>query len=313
MMKLKAKALRPGATIGVVAPASPVTPERIEYGLQWLRDHGYRVVTGPHLFAQRGYLAGTDRERASDLLEMFARPEVEAIFCARGGYGTPRLLSLLDYDLIRENPKILLGYSDVTALHLAIQRQTGLVTFHGPMVESDPQVGFVDYNWLGVLRAIAAPSPLGLVENPPAGPALRVIRGGRAQGPLVGGNLSLICATMGTPYEIDTRGKILFLEDVGEAPYRMDRMLNQLLLAGKLQAASGIVIGESVGCEQAPGDRPSLTLYEVLADLLSSLGKPVLYGLAIGHGFYKATLPLGVEAVLDATAGHLEVIEPAVV
>jgi muramoyltetrapeptide carboxypeptidase len=244
---------------------------------------------------------------------MFARPEVEAIFCARGGYGTPRLLSLLDYDLIRENPKILLGYSDVTALHLAIQRQTGLVTFHGPMVESDPQVGFVDYNWLGVLRAIAAPSPLGLVENPPAGPALRVIRGGRAQGPLVGGNLSLICATMGTPYEIDTRGKILFLEDVGEAPYRMDRMLNQLLLAGKLQAASGIVIGESVGCEQAPGDRPSLTLYEVLADLLSSLGKPVLYGLAIGHGFYKATLPLGVEAVLDATAGHLEVIEPAVV
>lgn len=313
MMKLKAKALRPGATIGVVAPASPVTPERIEYGLQWLRDHGYRIVTGQHLFAQRGYLAGTDQERASDLLEMFARPEVEAIFCARGGYGTPRLLSLLDYDLIRENPKILLGYSDITALHLAIQSQTGLVTFHGPMVESDPQVGFVDYNWRGLLRAIAAPSPLGLVENPPAGPALRVIRGGRAQGPLVGGNLSLICATMGTPYEIDTRGKILFLEDVGEAPYRMDRMLNQLLLAGKLQAASGIVIGESVGCEQTPGDRPSLTLYEVLEDLLPSLGKPVLYGLAVGHGFYKATLPLGVEAVLDATAGHLEVIEPAVV
>ncbi|MCL4424615.1 MAG: LD-carboxypeptidase [Firmicutes bacterium] len=311
MRRIKPTALRSGGTIAVVAPASPVTPDRIEFGLEWLKQQGYQVVSGQHLFDRRGYLAGDDRDRAADLMEMFARRDVDAIFCARGGYGTPRLLDRLDYGLIKRNPKVFLGYSDITGLHLAIQRRTGLVTFHGPMVEADPRVGFIEYNWQGVLKAVTDPRPIGGIQNPPGGPPLRVVAGGKARGRLVGGNLSLISATLGTPYEIDTRARILFLEDVGEAPYRMDRMLNHLLLAGKLQEASGIIIGESVGCEKAAGDRPSLTLLEILEDLLAGLGKPVISGLVVGHGYYKASLPLGVEAVLDADAGSLEVVEAA--
>ncbi len=225
-----------------------------------------------------------------------------------------RLLNRIDWNLIRQNPKFFCGFSDITALHLALQREAGLVTFHGPMVAAFG--GAERYNAAGLRRALQETGPLGEVPWPdPAeagAPRPRTIRPGVAEGRLTGGNLTLIVSLLGTPWEPDFTGRIVLLEDVDEAPYRMDRMLVQLLLAGKLQRAAGILIGDSPTCVQEPPDRPSLTLPEVLEELLGPLGIPVLYGFPCGHGPHRATLPLGVRARLDAEAAALTILEPAV-
>jgi muramoyltetrapeptide carboxypeptidase len=257
-------------------------------------------------------------ERLEDLHAMFRDPEVKAVFALRGGYGSPQLLDRIDYDLIRRHPKIFLGFSDITALHLAIHKRAGLVTFHGPNVAS----GFSAYTQQHFLRALFETAPLGRLTNPPEtnelrpAHALRAIRPGTATGQLTGGNLSLIVATMGTPYEIETRGKIFFIEDVGEEAYRVDRMLTQLRLAGKFDQAAGVIFGECAGC--GPGDyKPSTaipyTLGEVLDNILGGLKIPVLSGLTIGHTTDQLTLPLGLMATLDATKGTLEIKEAGVV
>ena len=307
--QIKPKRLCPGDTIGVIAPASPGDLELFRAGIRWLEEQGFRVELGKTVEQTLGYLAGTDADRAVDINGMFASPTINGIFCLRGGYGTMRLLDLLDYELIRNNPKIFVGYSDITALHLSIGQRTGLVTFHGPMVASDMGKGLSEYTGDSFFRAITIAKPLGTVTNPPEILPPVFIAPGKAQGYLIGGNLSLIVSTLGTPYEIDTCGKILCLEEVGEAPYRIDRMLTQLLLAGKLQDAAGIVVAVCQGCDM--DDPPSLTLEEVLRDRLGDLHKPVLYNLHFGHTGEKATLPLGVMAVLDSEIGGLEVIESA--
>ena len=307
--QIKPKRLCPGDTIGVIAPASPGESEFLMAGVLWLEQQGFRVRLGKTVEQNQGYLAGSDADRASDINGMFSSPEIDGIFCLRGGYGTMRLLNLLDYDCIRTHPKVFIGYSDITALHLSIGQRTGLVTFHGPMVASDMGKGLSEYTLDSFCRAMTASEPLGAMSNPPLSPPPVFIAPGRAQGNLIGGNLSLIVSTLGTPYEINTRGKILCLEEVGEVPYRIDRMLTQLLLAGKLQDAAGIVVAACADCDK--DDSPGFTLEEVLQDRLGGLNKPVLYNLHFGHTADKVTLPMGVMAVLDNEIGGLFITETA--
>lgn len=314
---VKPRALRPGDTVGLVAPAS------YTFDLWRLEDAAARVQAlglvpkfGRHVRGRRGFLSGTDDERLADLHEMFSDRAVAAVFALQGGYGTPRLLDRLDYDLIRRNPKILLGYSDITGLHLAISRRSGLVTFHGPNM-----IGRLPPRSLELLKkALFTAEPIGEVTNPEeADPLnvefpLRTVTAGTARGRITGGNLTLVSATMGTPYEIETRNRILLLEDTGEAPYRIDRMLVQLKLAGKLQDAAGIVFGTCTDCDPSRSSfEISFSLSDVLMELLGPLGKPVMAGLLFGHTREKATIPIGVEAELDAGAKRLTIVEAATV
>jgi muramoyltetrapeptide carboxypeptidase len=314
---IKPRALKPGDVVGLVAPASYTFDLwRLDLAAERVRALGLEPRFGKHVRGRRGFLSGTEAERLEDLHAMFADPGVAAIFCIQGGYGTPRLLGGLDYDLIRTHPKILVGYSDITGLHLAIGKKTGLVTFHGPNALG----GWTERSVEHLKKALFVPEPLGLLANPeekdPLNPehVLRTVAPGSARGPLVGGNLTLISATMGTPYEIDTRGRILLLEDIGEAPYRIDRMLVQLELAGKLREAAGIVFGTCTDCGTDKSSfELSLSLSEVLEEILAPLGRPVLAGLLFGHTREKSTIPFGVAAELDAGAKTLTVVEAATV
>ena len=312
---IKPRALRPGDTVGLIAPSSYIFDLwRIEEVAPRLAALGLKSKLGANVRARRGYLAGTEEQRLSDLHAMFADPEVAAVFCLGGGYGTERLLDRIDYGLIRRNPKIFLGYSDITGLHLAFGKLARLVTFHGPVAMSSLPAWTLE----GFKKALFAPAPIGLVGNPPEEDSLapqfprHTIVPGKARGQTVGGNLTLISTTMGTPYEIETKGKILLLEDTGEAPYRIDRMILQLALAGKLAEAAGIVWGTCTDC--APSNSSfeiSLSMSELLDDLLGGLGKPAMAGLVFGHTREKATIPLGVEAELDATARTFTLLEAA--
>jgi len=312
---IKPRVLRPGDTVGLVAPAS------YTFDLWQLDDAAARVEAlglkpkfGKYVRGRRGFLSGTDEERLEDLHAMFADRSVSAVFAIQGGYGTPRLLDRLDYDLIRRNPKILLGYSDITGLHLAIGRKSGLVTFHGPNM-----TGSLPPRTLDLLKkALFVAEPIGELTNPDEPDPLnvefplRTVAPGIARGRIVGGNLTLVSATMGTPYEIETKGRVLFLEDTGEAPYRIDRMLVQLRLAGKLQQAAGIVFGTCTDC--GPGRSSfelSLSLSEVLMEQLGTLGKPVLAGLVFGHTKEMSIVPMGVEAQVNATARRVTILEAA--
>lgn len=315
---IKPKALSPGDTVGLITPSTFVSdPDALANAERTVQYFGLKPKWGRNVRKKLGYAGGTIAERLDDLHAMFSDPEVKAVFPIRGGYGSGQLLDRIDYDLIRRNPKIFLGYSDITAMHLAIQRKSGLVTFHGPVMLS----GFTEYTLAHLRQALFERKPLGRLTNPPdenqlrPKHPLRTVRGGRASGRLIGGNLSLILATMGTPFEIETRGRILFLEDVDEQPYSIDRMLTNLRLAGKLQAAAGIVFGECSDCaprDYKPSFNNTLLLGEVLDEILGGLKVPVLAGLTIGHTPDQLTLPEGVMATLDADKGELTVDESAV-
>ena len=306
----KPRRLSRGDTLGIIAPASSGSPETASSGKRWLESQGFAVEFGKHAADRQGYLAGADEARAADLHDMFSSPHIQGIICLRGGYGTMRLLDLLDYNLIAAHPKVFVGYSDITALHTAIGQRTGLVTFHGPMLESDLAQEIPAYTSQYFLQALTGLAPLGLIGNPPQTYSASFIVPGMAEGRLTGGNLSLIAATMGTPYEIDSTDKILCLEDVGEAPYRIDRLLTQLLLGGKLQSAAGIVVDVFAGCDDEGGNN-SVTVEEVLHDRLGNLDKPVLMNLHFGHTADKVTLPFGIKARLETTEGGLVITETA--
>ena len=313
---VKPRALKPGDTVGLITPSSYIFDVwRIEEVAPRLAALGLKTKLGTNVRARRGFLAGTEEQRLADLHAMFADPEVAAVFCLGGGYGTERLLDRIDYGLIRKNPKIFLGYSDITGLHLAFGKLARLVTFHGPVA----MASLPPWTLEGLKKALFASAPIGVVDNPPEDDPLsphfprHTIVPGKARGQTVGGNLTLISTTMGTPYEIETRGKILLLEDVGEAPYRIDRMILQLGLAGKLAQAAGIVWGTCTDCETSTNSsfELSLSMSEVLDDLLGKLGKPAMAGLVFGHTREKSTIPLGVEAELDATAKTFTILESA--
>ncbi|MHA7138922.1 S66 peptidase family protein [Rossellomorea arthrocnemi] len=288
-MVIKPARLKKGDTIGVIAPASPPKAEPLKKALSFLEELGLDIKLGKSVHKKYGYLAGYDQERIEDIHMMFKDREVKAIICACGGFGTGRIVSQLDYNLIEENPKIFWGYSDITFLHTAIHQQTGLVTFHGPMLSSDIGLSGVhalskkSFEQLFRSEDIEYTNKLSMLET---------VVEGAASGPVIGGNLTLLVSTLGTPFEVDTKGKILFIEDIDEEPYKVDRMMNQLKMAGKFHDASGIIIGDFKNCVPEKREQ-SLTLDEVLKEHILDAGKPALKGFLIGHSSPSIAIPLG--------------------
>ena len=307
---LKPRPLRPGGTIGLVGVSGAMHDRETHFDkmLAAIDRLGFRAIIADSCREQYGYLSGTDAARAKGLNEMFRDDRVDAVVCMRGGYGVTRMLDLVDFDAIRANPKIFLGYSDITALHVALLREAELVTFHGPMPSTE-WTDFDDFSRESMLRALTDPAPLGRIANPP-GVEARCIVPGQCSGQLVGGNLSLVAALCGTPWQLDTRGKILLLEDVGEYIYRLDSMLTQLRLAGMLDACAGVVLGGFTRCTEEYEDY-ACTLEDIVRDIVVPAGKPVLANLMIGHTEKKITVPLGVMCKMDADAGTLEITESA--
>ena len=305
--------LRKGDTIALVSP-SAATDEALSLQLarEAMEALGFKVAPGAHMASRRGHLAGTDAERAGDLNAAFADPGVKAIVCVRGGSGAARLLPLLDYDAVRRNPKVLLGYSDITALHNALLAQAGLVTFHGPIgsgswnrfnVDQFRRV-FLDRELMTYQNAVDAGDELVPRKNRTV-----TLTGGKARGELVGGNLTVLTALAGSPYLPDFSGKILFLEDVSEAPYRVDRMFSTLKLMGALDRIAGFVFGECTDCD--PGDGyGSLTLDQIFEDHIKPLGIPAYRGAMIGHIRQQFIVPVGGRVELDADAGTFRMLEP---
>ncbi len=313
MTILKPHALKKGDVIGIIAPASaPISQERIDKGAEYLEQLGYRVKFGANVRAVRGYLAGTDQERADDINAMFADTSVKAIIAVRGGYGTPRLLHLVDYPLIKKNPKILAGYSDLTALQLAIFRKTGLVTFSGPMSGVEMAKGIDPFTEEHFWRMVTSTKKAGAVHNP-GGLPFECIHKGKTTGVLLGGNLSLISSIVGTPYLPSFKNSILFLEEIEEESYRFDRMLCQLRLAGIIRDANGIVIGELTDVKASDTSKPFLTADEVVNDYFGDVPKPILRNLIYGHVPRKLTIPIGIAASMDASRCSLSFTESAVV
>jgi len=304
---VKPNRLQKGDTVGVIAPASPPDQENLERGIQFLKELGLNVKCGKSVKQVYGYLAGSDQERLADLHEMFLDEEVKGIICARGGYGTGRIASSIDYEMIKKNPKIFWGYSDITFLHTAIQKKTGLVTFHGPMISSD--IGKPETHDLSKegFHQLFQPTELVYTEQYSK---LEAIVEGNAAGPLVGGNLTLLVSTLGTPFEIDTKGKLLFIEDVHEEPREVDRMLNQLYMAGKLEEVSGIVVGDFCDCQ--PKTDLSLPLDEVINHYVKLANKPALSGFQFGHCNPHFAIPLGVHAILNTVEKRL-IVETGIV
>jgi muramoyltetrapeptide carboxypeptidase len=311
---IKPARLKPGATIGLIAPASPPADEKFEKAFANLTAFGFKVKPGEFLHARNGHLAGTDAQRISDIHRAFSDPEVDAVWCVRGGYGCSRLLPDIDYELIQKNPKPLIGYSDITALHLAIYIKTGLVTFHGPVMASDYPENTLQH-FKSVLMDPVAPYVISAPKQDETLPGDEflpyVITPGTAQGPLMGGNLSLLSALAGTPYSPEYAGKMVFIEDVGEQPYRIDRMLTQMLQATDLAKAAGIALGVFYDCK--PKDGASMSLSETLRDRLGNLGIPVMYGIPFGHVAHQATFPYGINAALDTAKQSLTILETAVI
>lgn len=302
----KGKRLKPGDTLGIVAPSGPCKPEQLEKGRAVLEAMGFRLKEADNVQQVRGYLAGTDEARAAGVVQMFGDDGVDGVICLKGGYGAPRMVDLVDVDIIRANPKVFVGYSDITTLHLSFNQKAELITFHGPMVTSDLARSPGTFTLESMARWTME-GEAGTLDNPPEYPRATLCPG-RAEGQLVGGNLNLIAYSIGTSWEIDTEGKILFLEEVEEEPYKIDGMLTQLYNRGKLQQCAGIVLGDWNHCVAEKTD-PSLTLEETLNDMLLRLEVPVMTGLRAGHCEPKLTLPLGAMVALDADACTLTVLE----
>jgi muramoyltetrapeptide carboxypeptidase len=313
---IKPKRLKPGNTIAIVSPSSGIWERReLSQSIEALESMGYHVKLGDHALKRHYYLAGSDEQRAEDLMWAFSDDTVDAIFASQGGYGAARLLKHLDFDMIHQNPKIFMGYSDITSLHLAIAKETGLVTFHGPSALSFGSEAMTPYRMTGIQKAIMLSTPIGVIKRGSLPKAIVKLNGGTAEGALVGGNLSLVCATLGTPWEIDTRGKVLFLEDIEVEPWQMDHLLTHMMNAGKFEDAAAIVIGECKACEpfeHRPGFPNQCSLENLIYEFFEGLEKPVLYGFPIGHTKDLATLPMGVRARVNADDGVFEVIEAGV-
>jgi muramoyltetrapeptide carboxypeptidase len=310
MRIVKPKALGRGDVIGIAAPASPpASEEMLSKGIRYLERLGYRVELGSHIYHKRGYLAGTDEERVSDLHELFANPKVKAIFTVRGGYGAMRLLPLLDLSLIRRNPKILVGYSDITVLQLALFNALGLVTFSGPMVAVEMAEGIRGEAEEQFWKCITSSDPPGSIKI--MARRRKIYRTGTATGRILGGNLSMIAALIGSAYVPTTVNHILILEEVAEKPYRIDRMLQQLGGTPLLGKAKGVVLGSFTDCAPSPGGN-SLSLDQVFQDAFKQYRFPVMGSVRYGHERYSLTIPLGVKVRMDAGRGELTFLESGV-
>lgn len=308
-----ARAAPPGSTIGVVTPGSPPeTRAEVQRGIGWWESKGYRVKLMPGALMEDGWHAGSPEVRASDLQTAFADPEIDAIQTMRGGYGSAQLIPLIDFDAIAETPKVFVGFSDITALHAALYVRAGLATFYGPSLTTVGDPSPSTFTTDSFLRVLAGETT-GPVPEDRDRLTVIPIAGGAASGRLVGGCLVDFIYTIGTSWELDLDGAIFFFEETATAPIRIDRALLYLEQVGKLEGVRRIVVGELAGCEwyEHTSAPRSKTLEDVLDDRLGGLGIPVLYGLPLGHGASLATLPLGVEATIDADALTLTIDEPA--
>lgn len=286
------KPIHPGHTIGIVAPASPFDRKKFEYGIQLLKDRGYQVHVPDEVFHQAGFLAGTDDMRARQINQMFADPKIHAIWCARGGYGSLRILPLIDYSTICAHPKPFVGSSDITALLMALGERCGMPVFHGPMIisfaDSDEETRHTAFDIFHEAGGWTVATESGKVIHP-----------GRATGVVVGGNLTTLSHLIGTRFEPEFSGRLLFIEDIGEAPYRIDRMLTQMKLAGKFSGMNGLMLGNFSGC----GDQEEISA--IVENIFYDQEIPILAGLPAGHGPRSIMMPMGVEAALDTKTGRL--------
>lgn len=329
-MPIKPPRLNYGDTIGIIAPASaPPDPKAIDHSIEALERLGFKPKLAANVRKRWGFLAGSDRDRAADLMNMFMDRKVNAIVCVRGGYGTARLLPLLDYGKIRANAKIFIGYSDITSLHCAFLVKANLISFHGPMLNSDfINDDLPEFTLRSFLRMLMEPEAAGSIRRGSRGEGrgkklrsrvngegISILHSGKASGQLIGGNLSILCAMLATPYQPSFKNKILFLEDLDEVPFRFDRMLTHLLNAGLLQQVSGVAIGTNKDCidPKAKGCKEyRQTMEDVFKERLAPLKIPVVLGLPFGHVPMNATLPVGVNATLDAVHGDLVIEESGV-
>lgn len=312
MHYIKPKRLLKGDLIGIISPASsPDDLTRINSGVKYLEKIGYRTIVGANVGKYHGYLAGSDEERLEDLHHMFKNKNVKAIICARGGYGSPRLLDKIDYKLIKKNPKIFVGYSDITALQAAFLQKSNLITFAGPMLAVDFYDEVNSFTEEFFWRIVTSNKKLGRIKNPNS-EKLFHLKKGSASGQIIGGNLALFVSLMGTQFFPDIRNKILLLEDTGEAPYRLDRLLNQLRLADVFKKVRAVILGAFTDCKELDPSKKSLTLGEVIEDYFTRVEKPVVYNFQHGHIKENITVPFGIRVKLNATKGFIEYLEGAV-
>lgn len=303
---LLGKRLKKGDTIGLISPSGAPKPEKTKKSIEFLNGLGFKIKEGKHIYDKWGYLAGKDIDRVKDLMDMFLDQEVDMILCTRGGYGTMRLLNLIDFNVIEKNPKIFAGFSDITTLLNSIFQRCNITTFHSPMCNTD----FDDFTLNSFLNTLMSGYTPFTIENPGNIPT-DYFNGEYASGKLIGGNLSLICSLLGTPYAVNTKDKILFIEDIGEEPYRIDRMLTQLTLSGDLQKCKGFIMGQFKNC-QLPHYERSLTLDEILEDRILSLKKPTLINFQSGHSYPRITLPIGANVEVNFKEGKINLLEPVV-
>ncbi|MCK5206249.1 MAG: LD-carboxypeptidase, partial [Desulfobacterales bacterium] len=292
--------LKPGDTIGIVAPASPFDQDIFNQGLNILESMGFRTVVPDEVFEKNGYLAGSDAHRAKLVARLFKDPNVNAIVCAKGGFGCLRILPLLDFDVMRENPKVFIGHSDITALLAAITAKSELVTFHGPVVTTLAEAP--EFTRQSLLAAISSDTHLKVTSGKGV-----TIKAGRAQGPIIGGNLTTLCHLLGTPFEPRFENHILLLEDRGEAHYRIDRMLFQMKLAGCFEGIAGLVLGSFENCGSLDG------IYKIFQEHFQDIPVPILAGFDMGHGEQNLTIPFGLDATLDSDQQILSFDQPATV
>jgi muramoyltetrapeptide carboxypeptidase len=308
LKRIKPKALKAGDTIAITSPAGAVWDEaQVETFTNILKGFGFNIILGKTLKEKHGYFAGTDDLRAKELNDLFADKKVKGIFCMKGGWGCARLLDKLDYKLIKENPKVLIGFSDITTLLLAITSKTGLITYHGPVGNS----GWNDFTKNSFINVVQTTKPYTFEANPANEEAILTINSGKASGELFGGNLTVLSSIIGSGYLPNWKGKILFLEEAKEEPYSIDRMLTQLKLNGVLDSVSGIVFGKCAKC-LAEEPNKSFTLNEVLLQHFKPLKIPVFFGAMIGHIENKLTVPIGINAIMDADKGTISLSEASV-
>nr|WP_319489749.1 LD-carboxypeptidase [uncultured Caproiciproducens sp.] len=303
---LTPKPLFEGARIALIAPAGPVSPERFGPAVTAVEELGLRPVIFESCRRANGYLAGSDRLRADDINAAFADSEIDGILCIRGGYGAQRLMNLIDWNMIRRHPKFFCGYSDITALHIVLNQQCGFVTYHTPMPSTELYGGVDEYT-MNSLKKVLFGEKLGELHNPDNMP-MKTLVGGCAKGILTGGNLSLVSSSLGTCYEINTKDRILFLEDVGEEPYRIDGMLNHLKMAGKFKDCAGIILGGFTDCN-AEHPEKSLTLGQVFEGLLVPEHKPAIMNVVCGHSLPSMSLPLGKGIEMNSISGKITVLD----
>lgn len=312
MKYIKPKKLKNGDLIGIISPASPAeNPMLIEQGVRYIEGLGYRTILGKNVGKEKGYLAGTDEERVEDIHEMFSQKKVKAIFCLRGGYGAFRLLDKIDYKLIKNNPKIFVGFSEITALQMAFLNKANLVTFAGPMVLPNFSVeisSFTEENFWSMITSSKKNRKIILAESE----AIFENNSMTASGTIIGGNLAVFSALIGTAFLPDVKSKILLLEEISEPPYKIDRMLNQLRLNYVFEEVKAIILGNFLDCHEADTSKKTLLLSDVLVDYFKSLNIPIIQNFPFGHSQKIITLPMGTKVKIDLRKGFVEFTEAGV-